>query len=120
MQTAGKSKKANLSTKIPAHLSADTRRWVLDVAGKWVLEPHHERILLLAACCWDRQRAAEALLKAEGLTVTDKYGQTKPHPAISAEKEARNGFLKAIKQLNLTDSEQIKAPAWGPMPASKK
>ena len=45
--------------------------------------------------------AAQAAIEAQGAVVTDRYGQTKVNPACALEKDSRNGFLLALKQLNL-------------------
>jgi len=45
---------------------------------------------------------------AQGEVVTDRYGQTKVNPACALEKkDSRNGFLLALKQLNL-DMEPLR------------
>jgi len=58
-------------------------------------------LLTTAAECLDRMRAAQAAISEHGETVTDRYGQIKVNPACSLEKDARNGFLAAIKEMNL-------------------
>src|SRR5690348_13925722 len=66
-------------------------------------------VILTAACeSFDRMRDAQELVKREGLTVNDKYGQKKTHPAVIIERDARAAMLSALKQLNL-DLEPLKA-----------
>lgn len=48
-----------------------------------------------------RMRAAEELIDVEGLTVVNRFGEKKEHPALNTERKARAQFLLAIKQLNL-------------------
>jgi len=48
-----------------------------------------------------RMREAEAILDREGLTIENRFGETKEHPALNTERKARSQFLLAIKQLNL-------------------
>ena len=48
-----------------------------------------------------RMRAAEELIDREGLTVLNRFGEKKEHPALNTERKARAQFLLAIKQLNL-------------------
>jgi len=48
-----------------------------------------------------RMREAEAIIDTEGLTVKNRFGETKEHPALNTERKARAQFLLAIKQLNL-------------------
>jgi hypothetical protein len=47
------------------------------------------------------RRAAQAAIAEHGETVTDRYGQVKVNPACGLEKDARNGFLAALRALNL-------------------
>jgi hypothetical protein len=38
----------------PEHLQSPTREWYAWVASEYSLEPHHLRLLILAAEAWDR------------------------------------------------------------------
>ena len=58
-------------------------------------------LLTTAAECLDRIRAAQVAIEAHGELVQDRYGQMKVSPACQLEKEARNGLLLALKQMNL-------------------
>lgn len=48
-----------------------------------------------------RMREAEAIIDEEGLTIVNRFGEQKEHPALNTERKARAQFLLAIKQLNL-------------------
>jgi hypothetical protein len=48
-----------------------------------------------------RMRAAEVIIDKEVLTVVNRFGEKKEHPALNTERKARAQFLLAIKQLNL-------------------
>ena len=48
-----------------------------------------------------RMKAAEKIIDKEGLTVLNRFGEVREHPALSTERKARAQFLLAIKQLNL-------------------
>lgn len=50
---------------------------------------------------FSRMREAEAIIEKEGLTVANRFGETKEHPCLNTERKARAQFLLAIKQLNL-------------------
>jgi hypothetical protein len=58
-------------------------------------------------CChaplnvWDRLAAARAAIAEHGELVIDRYGAPKLNPACALEKDARAGFLAAMKALNL-------------------
>jgi P27 family predicted phage terminase small subunit len=67
-------------------------------------------LVVLAAACeaFDRMRAAQTILRAEGLTTMDRFGQTKAHPMTLTERDSRAQMLAALKQLNL-DLEPLKS-----------
>jgi hypothetical protein len=50
------------SISIPKHLQPATRQWFASVVEDYELEPHHVRLLTLAAEAWDRGvQAREAI-----------------------------------------------------------
>jgi len=55
----------------------------------------------------DRMRAAQAAIAEHGEVVTDRYSQVKVNPACQLERDSRNGFLAALRALNL-DLEPIR------------
>ena len=93
--------KKQAKVKAPPHLRPATKRWFEGVAADYVLESHHLLLLELAARSWDRAEEARKLLDAEGLTVTDRYGQTKPHPAVGVEKDSQLRFARLVRELGL-------------------
>lgn len=99
-----------MKTKAPRHLQPETRKWYAAIAQRFVLEAHHEKLLLLAGECWDRSREAREVLSREGLTVSDKYGQVKAHPAAQIERDARNGFMRALRELGLDLTQEAPRP----------
>jgi len=54
-----------------------------------------------AAECVDRMAAAQAAIAEHGELVPDRYGGVKLNPACNLEKDARSGFLAAMRALNL-------------------
>jgi phage terminase small subunit len=50
---------------------------------------------------FDRMRACQAAIAEQGATVPDRFGQLKPHPLLSAERDARAQLLMALRALNL-------------------
>lgn len=71
-------------------------------------------LLTTAAESLDRMREAQAAIKEHGAVVTDRYGQLKNNPACTLERDSRNGFLAAIKALQL-DIEDTKGLPGRPM-----
>ena len=90
--------------RAPAHLSKRSRAFWRDIVGTFDLEAH--RLELLRSCCEaiDRRDQAAELLLADGLTMTDRYGQTKPHPAASIEAQARIAVARLLRELRLDES----------------
>lgn len=87
--------------KAPAHLKPATRDWVDRVEATYELEPHHTRLLTLAAEAWDRcQQAREALAK-EGLTYADRFGTPRARPEVAIERDSRIAFARLIRELAL-------------------
>ena len=101
--------------KPPAHLAAATKRWWRSVVAEYQLEEHHIRLLTLACEAWDRAQAARALVAAEGLVVLDRFGQPKAHPAVAIERDARIGFARLVREIDL-DGE----PAPDPRPTRRR
>ena len=86
----------------PKHLSAAARKWWRVLMSEYQIEDAAGLLLLTTAMeCFDRMKAAGAVLDEEGPTFTDRYGQARPHPAATVETNNRSQMLSAIKQLNL-------------------
>jgi P27 family predicted phage terminase small subunit len=85
----------------PRHLSDASRRWFAEVSEAYELESHHLRILQAAAEAWDRCVAARDLVTTEGIVVTSRLGERKPHPAVAIERDSRVAFLRAVRELGL-------------------
>lgn len=91
-----------LKLKPPAHLEQPGRDLWLSVVAEYEIDDSAGLALLTTACeCLDRMRAAQVAIKEQGEVVKDRYGQTKVNPACGLEKDARGGFLAALKQMNL-------------------
>jgi hypothetical protein len=58
-------------------------------------------VLSIAGEALDRLRLAQAAIEADGATVVDRFGQTKAHPLLPVERDARAAYLAALKALNL-------------------
>ncbi len=76
--------------------------------SEYQIEDAAGQLLLVTALeCFDRMKAASAVLDAEGPTFTDRYGQARPHPAATVETNNRSQMMTALKNLNL-DLEPIR------------
>ena len=85
----------------PAHLSPSAAQWWEATVAAYVLHQHHLRLLQLACEAWDRGQAAREQLAAEGLTVASAHGGVRPHPCVAIERDARLGFARLVRELDL-------------------
>jgi P27 family predicted phage terminase small subunit len=97
---------------VPEHLSDAMKAFYRHVKRTYPLAEHH-RYLLLGACeAADRQAAARALIAREGLTVTDRHGQQRPHPAVAIESDSAIRFARLLREIGLSeDVEDARPPA---------
>ena len=88
--------------KAPKHLQAETQKWWLQVVADYELEPHHIRLLTLAAESWDRgQQARRALADAGSLVFIDRFKQPHPRPECSIQRDAEISFARLLRELSL-------------------
>ena len=87
--------------KAPPHLRPPTRKWFDQVLDGYELEPHHVRLLQLAAESWDRAEQARQALAELGLTFTDRFGCPRSRPEIAVERDSRIAFARLIRELDL-------------------
>ena len=87
--------------KPPKGLSRDAKAWWRRIVGAWELDDAALLLLEGALESFDRMREAQAILKAEGLVVKDRFGQQKQHPATLVERDAKSSLLRGIKALGL-------------------
>ena len=102
-------------TKIrpPRHLKRCTRRWMQTILQEYDFDPADGSVakLILAAEALDRSNEARELVSKEGLTVTDRFGQQKPHPAVSVQRDFSALFARLMRELNLTENPPDGRPA---------
>jgi P27 family predicted phage terminase small subunit len=91
--------------KAPAHLRADTAAWWKSVVRDYILQPHKLRLLQAACEAWDRLQQAREILARDGLTVEGREGGIRPHPAVAIERDARIGFARLVRELDLADDD---------------
>lgn len=99
--------KQQTERKAPLFLRGETRRWWEDTANRWELEPHHIRLLTMAAQTWDRWQQARLVIAEKGLTTSTRDGGEKLHPAVRVEADSRLAFARLIRELDL----DVDAPA---------
>jgi len=98
--------------KAPKHLAAATRRWWEQVHADYKLEPHHVRLLTLAAETWDRGVQAREALKKNGLTYIDRLSSPRSRPEVAIERDSRISFARLVRELGLDaeDPDEARPP----------
>ncbi len=85
----------------PAHLCAATRRWWAQAVADFELEAHHLRLLTLAGEAWDGSRRANAVVRAQGQTYTDRFGQPKERPEVAIEDRCTLRYARLMREVGL-------------------
>jgi phage terminase small subunit len=82
-------------------LTDSTKKWIKTVKCRYVLENHHERLLILAGQAWDRAADARRTISVEGAVIDDRFGQKKRHPATEIEAQSMLNFAKLLREIGL-------------------
>jgi len=86
----------------PKHLSAEARRLWVTLCDEYVIDDAAGLLLVRSALeAFDRLQGARVLLAKEGAVVRDRWGQSKPHPALGVERDAANRMHAALRALKL-------------------
>lgn len=85
----------------PKHLAERGRTFWAHVASAFALEDSDLPLLTAAAEMLDRAEQAKHKLAAEGMTAVDRFGQTKPHPAVEIERASLLAFVRIRRELGL-------------------
>jgi phage terminase small subunit len=96
----------------PKHLKPATKRWFIHITENYELEPHHVRLLILAAQAWDRAEQAREALARHGLTFEDRFGAPHARPEVALERDSRIAFARLVRELDLDVSapESVSRP----------
>ena len=90
----------------PTHLDRTERDLWRSIAAEHVFEDAASKSLLRVALeAHQRMRRCRDAIDRDGEAVRDRWDQLKPHPLLSAERDARAAFLAAFRQLNLDVTE---------------
>ena len=67
------------------------------------LEPNHVRLLTLAAEAFDAAQEAREVLVGEGKVYVDRFGQPKPRPEVSIQRDSAISFVGfwVLRELDL-------------------
>jgi hypothetical protein len=87
---------------IPKHLLTDGHLFFTQMVDEYdIIDGAGLALVTRAAECLDRMAAARRGIAADGEIVKNQYGMPVLNPACKLEKEARDGFLAAVRMLNL-------------------
>lgn len=91
-----------MGNRAPIHLSKEAKGIWKDILSEYSIDDAAGlRILRVSLESFDRAQAARETIDKEGMTVTDKFLQVKPHPLLPIERDSRAAFLAGLKALNL-------------------
>jgi hypothetical protein len=88
---------------VPEGLSTVMATFYRHITRKYALSEHHRQLLVCACQAHSRMEDAQAILAREGLTTADRHGQSRAHPAVTIEAQARIAFMRALRELSLED-----------------
>lgn len=100
----------------PRHLDKPGRDLFKRLVMDYAITDAGGLALLTTACeCLDRMRQAQAAIQEHGALVRDRYDQLKNNPACVLERDARNGYLAALKALQLDIEPGVKQAPGRPL-----
>ena len=85
----------------PSDYTAEARDLWRKVLEGWTLDAPALAILDSACRARMRVRQAQELIAKEGLISKDRFGQSKPHPAVLIERDSKQTLLRNLRALNL-------------------
>src|SRR5215472_14872296 len=86
----------------PDTLSDEAKVWWRSIVDEFQVDDAAGWLLLQSALeAFDDMRRAQAIIDREGMTIADRWGQQKQHPATLVLRDSRNLMLRCLKQLNL-------------------
>lgn len=85
----------------PGHLSSKATALWRSIVDRYELEDEELATLTLALEAWDIAQTARRTLGREGQMIEDRFGQTKPHPAIQVHRDALASWARLTSQLGI-------------------
>jgi phage terminase small subunit len=94
-------RQAAVAPRPPAEYCADAAKLWRDVLAGWDLDA--PALVLLDSACQAlmRVRQAQNLIAKDGIMIIDRFGQSKPHPAVLVERDSTQTLLRNLRALNL-------------------
>jgi P27 family predicted phage terminase small subunit len=86
----------------PAHLESVEQDLFRQLVAQFTIDDARSVSLLQVAMeAHQRMRKARQTIDAEGTTYFDRFKQPRMHPAVIIERDSRDSYLRAMRQLNL-------------------
>jgi P27 family predicted phage terminase small subunit len=85
----------------PRHLTRRAKDFWRKVTRAHELGAHQVEILRRACEQIDRADQARAVIATEGVTIKDRFDQTKDHPCVAIERQAHVTLARLLRELNL-------------------
>lgn len=98
----------------PKGLSTLAKAWWNKLTDEYGIDDQAGLLLLETAMrAMDRMTEAAALITKHGIVTEDRFGQLRPNPATTIERDSRAAMISALKALNL-DLEPLGKPGRQP------
>jgi len=95
-----------MANTIPRHLGAEARALWQRLQADFVIADAAGTALLRCVCeCFERISEMRTIVKRDGAIIKDRFGQSRPHPALAIERDARAGMISALRALRLSPDE---------------
>jgi P27 family predicted phage terminase small subunit len=90
----------------PTHLDAEERRlWQRIIAENSFADGASLAILTAALEAHARARQCRQIIDRDGPTVVDRFQQTRCHPLLASERDAKSTFIQSMRALGLTGAD---------------
>jgi phage terminase small subunit len=87
--------------KPPCTLSRESKAYWKKLIQAYSLDDEPGLLLLKTTLeSYDRINAARCAIEKEGMQIVDRFGQVRPHPLLTVERDARSQFMLGMKSLN--------------------
>lgn len=87
--------------RAPVGYTSEAAKLWRQVREGWDLDAPAVAILDSACRALMRVREAQELITKDGLISKDRFGQSKPHPAVLIERDSKQTLLRNLRALNL-------------------
>jgi P27 family predicted phage terminase small subunit len=90
------------SNPAPSHLSPEAKGWWAAIVAEYEITDAAGLLLLQAAAeAFDRVRECQRAIADDGMVSVGSKRQSRAHPLLAVERDARAQMLSALKALNL-------------------